>query len=313
MSPSLRNARRALLVIASLAWVSDLSAQTRPLQGAPLPRPRVPAASERSEMARTVGRLGQQVPGNAEYRAAGVFRFTRTDDFTFMERTDLNSMAFESSRYGADNLLFDSAKIGREELLRRIDKELERFGWRSGEKRFARFQDEFVGATQPKGLSIEIDPRTVRRHVARTAVFERFVDGVPVFGSELVVGLMPDGRIGRLRVHWPQIRREMFERARELQRRIEDKKFVPPASMRTKDVEILSVTAGVAHSAFASPGFAASPVIRVAFRQSSGEPPYRLQTTGYKYFDISGREISFSSFPALPETPASSKRSAPKK
>jgi hypothetical protein len=49
----------------------------------------------------------------------------------------------------------------------------------------------------------------VSKFVARSAAFRRSLEGVPVFGSELVIGLVPDGTIGRFRLHWPKIDEEV--------------------------------------------------------------------------------------------------------
>ena len=56
-----------------------------------------------------------------------------------------------------------------------------------------------------KEVPADFDPRKASKHVARTVAFERWVDVVPVFGSELLVGLNPDGSLGRFRMHWPKL------------------------------------------------------------------------------------------------------------
>jgi hypothetical protein len=45
----------------------------------------------------------------------------------------------------------------------------------------------------------------------------------------------------------------------------------------------------------------------VLVRRVTRETQYLLQSTAYKYFDASGREVQFSAFPKIPGTPAARK------
>jgi len=61
------------------------------------------------------------------------------------------------------------------------------------------------------------------------------------------------------------------------------------------------------YSGFADPGLKVAAVVRVLYRKHSDGCNLPLQSTGYKYFDESGREIQFHAFPKLRGTPAATK------
>ena len=189
-----------------------------------------------------------------------------------------------------------------------MEEALRRAGFEIPDKRFANFQDEFAGAFHDrKEVPADFDPRKASKHVARTVAFERWVDVVPVFGSELLVGLNPDGSLGRFRMHWPKLDPALVKAAGRLASEVRDKKWVLPKDVQDRDTEILDVSAGVGHSAFADPYFRSAAVVRVLYRTTGRNNPYPVSTTGYRYFDAAGKEIKFSEFRALPGTPATEK------
>ena len=169
-----------------------------------------------------------------------------------------------------------------------------------------------MGVGEPKAFSKDFDPRKVSKHVARTVSFERLLEEIPVFGSELLVGLMPDGRIGRFRLHWPAIEPRTVKEAHQLREAVSLKRWDVPESLQAKDVEILDISAGVGHSGFPDPGFRAEAVVRVQYRKVAKGLEYPLSSTSYKYFDISGKEVQFTAFPKPSGTPADRKRSEPR-
>jgi hypothetical protein len=75
-------------------------------------------------------------------------------------------------------------------------------------------------------------------------------------------------------------------------------------------LDMLESTVGVGHSGFATPGFGALPVVRVLYRKSTKETEQPLSSTGYKYFDVHGREVRFSNFPQLPGSTLAEKKAA---
>jgi hypothetical protein len=280
--------------------------QTRPA----VLTPRQIGRAERNTLANAVARRFQErVPPNAEIRAAGSYRFISTSSFHYADRSDLGSVAFELDRYGNDTTGFDSSAVTRADLLKRVDSALTRAQFRADGRLFSAFQDEFAGSTGPsRGLSIQIAPRSNSRHVARTVEYRRVSDGVPVFGSELLVGFTRDGRIGRFRMHWPAIPEAVLRQAGELQKSVAQNQWATPSELRGSEIEVLEVSAGVGHSAFADPEFKIAPVVRVVYRKRGKNREYSLSSTSYKYFDGSGKEVLFSNFPAVPATSPTLKR-----
>ena len=270
--------------------------------------PRDVSAVERDEVTKLItDRFNQPAAPEMGFTAAGPFRFVNAPTFLYIDRIDVGSVAFEQSRYGTAGAAMDPASIEREALLARTQAALARTGLRADGVRFDALLDEFAGAVQPKGLSIDLDPRTASKHVARTVAFRREIDGVPVFGSELIVGLMPDGSIGRFRMHWPRIDPKLVEEAIALQRAMREQQWAMPDSVRGGNITVLETTVGIAHSGFADIGFQARPVVRVLYRKTSDDKEYPLASTTYKYFDAGGREVVFSRFPKMAGTPASEK------
>lgn len=237
----------------------------------------------------------------------GPFRFVNTSDFHYLDRSDVGSVVFERNGYGISDAPLDSMPPATETLLKRIDASVVRTGLDAGGRRFVGFQNEFAGAVQPKGLSLDFDPRRQSRLVARTAAFERFVDSLPVFGSELLVGLLPDGNIGRFRLHWPKLDDSIIEQARALRGALERKSWTLPDSMQTPDIEVIGVSAGVGHSGIADPRFRVRPVVRVLYRRVGRDKERPLVSTGYKYFDAKGKELLLDSYPAVAPTAAGEK------
>ena len=276
-----------------------------------MPAPRAVTSDERASLVRLIGsRTGKDATEEVEFLAAGPFRFAGRKDFLYFDRTDIGSMAFEVSAYGADGGFLDPDEIGADRLLARIDQVLAERELQASGKKFSAFQDEFAGAGQPAQMASDFDIRSASRLVARTAAYERDEDGIPVFGSELLIGLLPDGSIGRLRLHWPTIESDNLAEARKLQEMVRVGSWPVPEELRRDDIEIIEVAAGVGHSALASPGYREAPVVRVLFRKSGDDPRYPTQTTGFRYYLASGEEISLSAFPTLPGTTLELKRAS---
>lgn len=303
-----------LLAVPVLLLAAGQQAQTPPAQTTPaseMPKPRRVAQTERREIVDTLARRFRVVAGrDLQVRAAGPYRFAGNKEILYIDRTDLRSMAFERARYGTGEAL-EPSRMAKEALLDRTEAALRKAGFEVKDYEFANFEDQYAGTTPKKGLPKDFDPRRAGKHVARAVAFERSVQGVPVFSSELLVGLDPDGSVGRFRMHWPQLEPKLIEEAQHLQRAIQEKKWTLPKELQNNYTEILDVRAGVGHSAFADPRFRAAAVVRVLYRKVTPETKYPLSSTGYKYFDAAGKEIVFSAFPKLPGTPAEKKEAEP--
>jgi hypothetical protein len=265
-----------------------------------MPEPRPVDDAERAELEELLERrFGRRLPADAEIAAAGPYRFIHSAELTYIDRTDTGSVAFELTAYGIGDDPLDPATIQREVLLPRIDAALERTGLRLAGRTFDAFDDEFAGAAAPESLPPDFDPRRASVHVGRTAAFARQLEQeIPVFGSELIVGLMPDGTIGRLRSHWPGVSDGAGRSAADLRELVASGKWQLPEAMRQPGVEVLETAAGVAQTGFAAPGLRQAAVVRVLYRQRADtEPP--LVATGYRYFDAEGREVRLAFFPQL--------------
>ena len=315
---SIRSRRRALPTVAwALAAACAIAAppsvvlaQARGNEDV-MPKPREATADERREMESVIRKTFQaEEKGEIHVAGGGAYLFATSENFFAIVRKDLGSVAFESKAYGVTDAALTPEQLDKERLLSRVDAALGKAGLEAPGRRFAHFQDEFAGAVGGrKELPADFVPAKASKQVARTVSFERTLDGVPVFGSELLVGLNPDGRIGRFRLHWPKLDPKLSAKARLLGSRLSDKTWKLPKSMEGPGIEILSVSAGVGHSAFADPRFVSAAVVRVLYRETGRNTEYPLVTTGYKYFDAEGKEVRFTSFPRIPGTPREEKLS----
>ena len=301
------NTRKMLMAMLTAVLLGCASmAQERTV----MPRARQVTASERRQLTDTITkRFHANVREKLGVRGAGPYRFVGSEDFFVIDRRDLGSVAYETKAYGTAKTPLEAKLISQEALLPRIDEALRNAGLEIADKQFVRFQDEYVGAFHDrKALPEGFDPRKESVHVARTVEFARIVDGVPVFGSELLVGLNPDGSIGRLRLHWPKLNPQQIKAAREMQSAVEEKKWGAPKELEQEGFEVLDTSAGVGHSAFADPRFKSAAVVRVLYRRTAKGTEHPITSTAYKYFDMSGKEVKFTSFPVGRATAAKLKK-----
>ncbi len=280
-------------------------------QGSGVPQRRELSRDEQIDVRKALIERFHQAPGkDVLFAGAGAFRFASSGSMRYIDRSDTGSVVFENPQFGIWAKTQAAAPDSRDGLIARVDGALRKSGLSANGMRFARFQEEFAASAQPDALARGFDPRKNGTLVARSALYERQLDGVPVFGSELLIGLMPDGSIGRLRLHWPQIDAPVLEAARALQVTVRNQSWKKPEFVTRQDTEILEVSAGVGHSGFADLGIRSAPVVRILFRTRSTNTELPLQSTGYKFFDAGAREITFHSFPQLAATPAERKAPA---
>ena len=308
--------RQRLYLVISFACIAPLlsSCMAGPTpeptdSGLPMPKPREVTTDERRQLTELVWqRFKVKLPEQAQYQAAGPFRFIATEDVLYSDRTDTGSVLFENKKYGISEKELDAEFAAQESLLPQIEAAIRGTELRAEGRRFGNFQDEFVGTAEPQKLSSDFDPRRSSKRVARTASFQRVIQEVPVFGSELLVGLMSDRELGRFRMHWPTIPPETIKDAHRLRETVSQKQWTLPETLRSSDIEILEITAGVGHSGFADPRFRSEAVVRVLYRKVSPDLEYPLSSTSYKYFDQAGSEVRFSSFPKILGTPRDKKK-----
>jgi hypothetical protein len=304
----IRQAIRLVCCAAALCLAPVAQAQDTAAEPAAALKQRDISGEEQGDLSKRIREGFPQTSGKeVKVSAAGPFRFAATEQWHYMDRSDTESVAFEDSGYGIGKQPLDAAAIQQDSLLPHLEAAMLKAGLNPEGKRFLRFQDEFSASAEPRLLPPTFDPSKAGTHVARTAFYERMVEGVPVFGSELIVGLLPDGSIGRLRMHWPKVDPQFIDSARVLQKMVQSDRWKVPPSLHRKETKILEVSAGVGHSGIATPGFKMAPVVRVLYRTQSRDRKYPLQTTGYKYFDERGHEVRFDSFPRVSATPAARK------
>jgi hypothetical protein len=254
-------------------------------------------------------RIGQKMPTDTHFQSTGAFRFAGAQDILFIERTDTGSIAFEVAEFGLIDHDLIETEISKDVLLPKIEDAIHRVGLPAEGRQFDYFQDEYAGTVQPATVNQTFDPRKVSKHVARSAVYVRTLKGIPVFSSELIVGLMPNGGIGRLRLHWPVIEVGLIDDAIVLQQLLKSGKWRLPDQFKDPGIERLEIIAGIHHSGFASPVYKARSVVRVQYRKTGGRgTKYQTSSTGYMYFDKKGNEIYFDQYPTIPGTKASAKK-----
>ncbi|WP_028311976.1 hypothetical protein [Derxia gummosa] len=257
------------------------------------PRQRDVSTTERADLAKTVAtRFGLNLPADTSYNAAGPFRVASNKLFSYLERTDNpTSSAIELPDYGLATKPLDLAANGRDVLVPRALDALKKGGYPVDGLAFAGFQDEYVGAGQPQLLAKDFDPRKTSVPVARSLRFERYSYGLPVFGSEVLVGLMPEGTIGRLRYHAPPLDAAKVKSALELSKLVTSGGWTLPRELGAANIKVLEVRAGIGVSSLASLEPRQAPVVRVTYRRTGSDPKLPVQSTRAAYYDAKGAEV----------------------
>jgi len=295
----------AAAIVASLPWAAPAFAAPRADQ--PVAQ-HTASPDERYEISnRLAARFGAPDASDMRIATAGTYRFIHAPEYLYFERADTGSVGLELPQYGTSPAGLDATALDKDTVLGRVEVALLRAGLRAEGRHFDTFYDEFAGAALPESLPPGFDPKAASTHMARTTVYKRTLNGVPVFGSELLVGLMPDGTIGRLRLHWPELDARLAADAVALQRAVRSQQWALPDSVTGPETTILETSTGIVHSGFADPGMRAQAVVRVMYRKQSPDTELPLSSTGYKYFDANGNEVVVSSFPQLPGTAAGAK------
>ncbi len=254
------NPRKILPAAAAAMLLAAAGCQKAP---APEPKPAGPSAEE-LEIQNTTRRLAAEALGLKldKVVASGHkdnFSGLQTDNVAFSQRLD-------SRTFFAYDRRFSSTKetgIYREAddaLLKRSHELLERLKIPAAEIASEKVVQEKtrVGQRDPKSGRYKLEPVEAGKKWARIA---RQVDGVPVFSSRATIGLMPDGQVGFLEVHWPEIPPKVAEQARRYREVAAKGWRAPPL----KGARVESVTAGILHSPAAGTEMDVVPVIRVVY------------------------------------------------
>ena len=187
------------------------------------------------------------------------FSGLRTENITFTQRLDSRTFLAYDKRF-SNTKETGMYKEADEALLKRSHELLERLKIPVAEIASEKIAQEKtqVGEGDSKTGKFKLEPIEPGKKWARTT---RQISGVPVFSSRATIGLMPNGEIGFLEVHWPEIPARVTEEARRY-RELVGKSWHAP---ELKGARIESVTAGILHSPAAATAMDIVPVIRVIY------------------------------------------------
>jgi hypothetical protein len=187
------------------------------------------------------------------------FLGVRTADITFSRRLDSRTFLAYDRRFS------DTKEAGiylapDEALLKRSRELLARLKVPAAEIASEKVAHEKtrVGERDPKTGRFKLYAVEPGKKWARTT---RQIEGVPVFSSRATIGLMPNGEVGFLDVHWPEIPAKVIEEARRY-RKLAAKDWRAP---ELKGARVESITAGILHSPAAATAMDAMPAIRVVY------------------------------------------------
>ena len=235
-------------------------------QKAPAPEPPKPAGPSAEELqiqntTRTIAAeaLGLKLDKVVASGHKDNFSGLQTDNVTFSQRLDSRTFFAYDRRFSStkETGIYGEAD---EALLKRSHELLERLKIPAAEIASEKVVQEKlrVGRRDPKSGRYALEPAEAGKKWARIA---RQVDGVPVFSSRATIALMPDGQVGFLEVHWPEIPAKVSERARRY-RELAGQGWRAP---QLKGTRVESVTAGILHSPAAGTEMDVVPVIRVVY------------------------------------------------
>jgi hypothetical protein len=130
----------------------------------------------------------------------------------------------------------------------------------------AEIGDEQVLVEQTQVAHVDPERQVVRkeevREGRRLASLSRQLDGVPVWSSNMLLGLTADGGIGYLQLHWPELHAHVTHEARRLGHKLTRDWQAP----EQPGAEVESVEAGIVHSPAVAFCMDIYPAIRVVYR-----------------------------------------------
>jgi hypothetical protein len=181
--------------------------------------------------------FGDDPRTGAEQNLAGV----RSSQALFSARLDSRTFFAQNERFGIDR---PEEVFGGDddELIERAVRIVERLGLPIDEIAGRTAVTEQTQAAQVEdGRVVEVEDVRAGKRFARLT---RQVEGLPVWSSNVLVGLTARGTIGFLQLHWPQIPEEVAARAAKLASEARQG-FTPPELPAAK---VESVEAGILHS-----------------------------------------------------------------
>jgi hypothetical protein len=226
--------------------------------------------------------LGLKLEGAVDAGHKDNFSGLRTENITFTQRLDSRTYIAYDKRF-SNTKETGIYKDADEMLLKRSHELLERLKIPSAEIATEKVVQEKtqVGQRESKTGKLKLDPIEPGKKWALTS---RQIGGVPVFSSRATIGLVPNGDIGFLEVHWPEIPAKVIEEARRY-RGLVEKGWHPPEQKGTR---VESVTVGILHSPASATALDITPVIRVVYApldKHIGKKPV-------SYFNADGKPVT---------------------
>lgn len=265
------------LVLAALG-VQSAAAQTPAQNAAGSPNERAIRARTQQIAVEALGlKLDKVLAAGHQDNFSGL----RTDDVTFSQRLDSRTFFAYDKRFSntKETGLFkepDGALVKRSrELLERLQIPAAEIGSIKVVQEKTR-----VGQHDAKTGRMKLGPIEPGKKWAR---IERRVEGLPVFSSRGIIGLKPNGAVGYLEVHWPEIPAKVTETARHY-REIVRGRWRAPA---LPGARVESVTPGILHSPAAGTAMDIVPVIRVIYAPLDK----RMGKKPVEYVDENGKPV----------------------
>ena len=221
--------------------------------------------------------FGDDSRAGAEQNLAGV----RSSQALFSARLDSRTFFAQNERFGVDRP--DGVfRGGDDELIERAVRIVERLGLPAEEiaGRAAVTEQTQAGRVED-GRVVEVEEVQAGKRFARLT---RQVEGLPVWSSNVLVGLTALRTVGFLQLHWPRIPQEVAARAVKLASAAREG-FTPPELAGAK---VESVEAGILHSPALGFLMEFQAAIRVVYAPED-------ETMGKKpvlYIDESGAEVA---------------------
>ena len=249
--------------------------------------PTPPAPSPDAQIRATTQRIAEEAVGltlgkvlAADHRDN--FSGLRTDNITFSQRLDSRTF------FAYDNRFSDTKSTGMftgpdEAIEKRGREVLERLRIPAAEIASVKVVQERtqLGERDSRTGKVKLEPAQAGKKWARAT---REIEGLPVFSSRATIGLMPDGAVGFLEVHWPEIPAQTIETARRY-REIAGRSWKAP---EVRGARVESVTAGILHSPAAGTAMDIVPVIRVVYAPLDK----RLGKKPVAYVDGDGKPVT---------------------
>jgi hypothetical protein len=225
--------------------------------------------------------LGLKIDHDERQGSERNFLAVKSDRILVSQRLDSRTFFVQDNFYGLNN------KAG---VFKGDDKELQSFCYEIV-KRFNINPDEInkaevlhekiqEGSFDDKTGKFTAGEPTLGRRMARCT---RYVEGIPVFSSKIIVGLTQDKTIGFMELHWPVIPETTIKEAHRLQYKVKNGWKAP----EQKGATIESVEAGIIHSAAAGFLMDIYPAIRVIYAPEEEGIGRKLML----HFDRHGNEV----------------------